>query len=118
MNKTKIIKKNYEFRYILTKGKYYQAKNIEAFIKENGELNNYNLLGIAVSVKVGNAVKRNYIKRLIREAYKNLEEFIIPGYSLVFLWKKKIDTKYANYENVKKDMEEILKKACILEEII
>ena len=34
MKKTKIIKKNYEFRSILSNGQYYTGKYIEAFIKK------------------------------------------------------------------------------------
>ena len=32
MKKTKMLKKNYEFKNVLTKGKYYSGKRIEAFI--------------------------------------------------------------------------------------
>ena len=72
MKKTKILKKNYEFKKVLTKGKYYSGKNIEAFIIKNNS--KYNFLGLAISVKSGKAVKRNHVKRLIRENYKNIEE--------------------------------------------
>ena len=34
MKKTKMLKKNYEFKYVLSKGKYFSGKYIEAFIKE------------------------------------------------------------------------------------
>ena len=33
-----------------------------------------NFLGIAISVKIAKAVKRNHIKRLIRESYRKQEE--------------------------------------------
>ena len=32
-----------------------------------------NFLGIAVGVKIAKAIKRNYLKRLIRESYQMLE---------------------------------------------
>ena len=67
-----MLKKNYEFKKVLTKGKYYSGKNIEAFIIKNNS--KYNFLGLAISVKSGKAVKRNHVKRLIRENYKNIEE--------------------------------------------
>ena len=35
MKKTKMLKKNYEFKNVLSKGKYYSGKYIEAFIREN-----------------------------------------------------------------------------------
>ena len=36
------------------------------------------------------------------------------GYSIVFLWKKKVDIQNANYKNIKKDMDHIFDKAGIL----
>ena len=115
MKKTKMLKKNYEFKNVLSKGKYYGGFCIEAFIKENN-LKNGNLLGIAISTKIAKATKRNYLKRLIRENYKNLEDNLKNGYSIVFLWKKKISVEKANYENIKKDMDKIFDKAGILNE--
>ena len=106
MKKTKMLKKNYEFKNVLTKGKYYSGKRIEAFIKYNNSNISINFLGIAISSKIAKAVKRNKIKRLIRESYKNLENNI-------FLWKKKVNIEEATYENIMKDIEYILKKANI-----
>ena len=111
MKKTKMLKKNYEFRKVLSKGKYFSGRNIEAFIKENNK--NYNFLGLAISVKTAKAVKRNHIKRLIRENYKILEPEIKNGKSIVFLWKKGVDVRNATFENVKNDMNFIFDKADI-----
>lgn len=110
MKKTKMIKKNYEFKNILTKGKYCSGKRIEAFIKENNS-KNINYLGIAISVKIAKAVRRNRIKRLIRECYLSYENEIKSSKTIVFLWKKKVDTKEATFENIKKDMNEIFHKS-------
>ena len=115
MKKTKMLKKNYEFKNVLSKGNYYSGFCIEAFIKKNN-LKNENLLGIAIGTKIAKATKRNHIKRLIRENYKSLEDNINTGYSIVFLWKKKIDIKNANYKNIKKDMNKIFDKSGILSE--
>ena len=109
MKHTIMLKKNYEFKNVLSKGKYYSAENIEAFILKNNF--NYNLLGLAISTKIGKAVKRNMIKRLIRESYNNTEQSIKLGYSIVFLWKKKADIKNATYNNIKKDMNIVFDKA-------
>ena len=100
MKKTKMLKKNYEFKKVLSKGKYYSGQNIDAFIKDNKK--NYNFLGLAISVKTAKAVKRNKIKRLIRENYKEQEMQIKTGKSIVFLWKKQVDVKNATYKKIKK----------------
>lgn len=116
MKKTRMLKKNYEFKNVLSKGNYYSGKYIEAFIRKNNK--NYNMLGIAVSVKVAKAVRRNSVKRLIRENYRLLETSIKPGYNMIFLWKKKANTQEATFANIKKDMKKIFDKANIFEEII
>ena len=112
MEKTKMLKKNYEFKNVLSKGRYYSARYVEAFIRQNN-YKSQNFLGIAISVKTAKAVKRNNIKRLIRENYKNLEIKIKTGNSIVFLWKKKADIKNATFKNIEQDMNWIFDKAKI-----
>ncbi len=114
MKKTKMLKKNYEFRNILSRGKYYSGKYIEVFLKKNNK--NINYLGIAIGVKIAKATKRNKIKRLIRESYKNIENELNMGYSIIFLWKKNVDTINANFENIDTDIKKIFYKANIIED--
>lgn len=115
MKKTKMLKKNYEFKNVLSKGKYYSGRYIEAFITKNNS-ETINFLGIAISVKIAKAVKRNYIKRLIREVYKENENKIKLGNSIIFLCKKKVDINNINFNNIKQDMNWIFDKAKLLEE--
>lgn len=114
MKKTKMMKKNYEFKQVFQKGKYISGKYIEAVIKENSKNKEINFLGLAISVKIAKAVKRNYIKRLIREVYRLNENNLNTGYSIVFLWKKNQKIENANFENIKKDIEKIFIKSNIL----
>ena len=108
MKKTETLKKNYEFKYVLTKGKYYSGKYIEAFcIKNNLQIKK---IGIAISTKFAKAVKRNYIKRLIREGYRLNEEKIEVGNSIVFLVKKKTSFDEISFDKVEKDIIDILEK--------
>ena len=61
------------------------------------------------------AVKRNWIKRKIRENYRLLQNQLRQGYDIVFLWNKKIPIEEANFHIIKKDMEKLFKKAGVLE---
>ena len=112
MKKTKMLKKNYEFSKVFSKGKYFSGKTIEAFILNNRESSNY--LGLAISRKTGHAYQRNKAKRLIRENYKLLENNIETGYSIIFLWKKKANIAEANFYQIKDDMQNITEKARII----
>ena len=107
--KTKMLKKNYEFKRVFEKKKYYGGKYLEIFVLENKTNENY--LGIAISKKIANSVNRNRIKRLIRESFRKIENNISLVYNIVILWKKNIDIKYANYDNIYKDLENILLNA-------
>ena len=112
MKKTVKLKKNYEFKKVLTKGKYYSGRFLDVFVTKHQST--MNRIGIAVGVKVAKAVKRNRIKRLIFENYRLLEDELETGYRLVFLWKKKQDIRQATFQNIKKDMMDILKKIGML----
>ena len=65
MKKIKTLKKNYEFKKVMTKGKFYIGNQIIIYITENEK--KINIIGIAVSKKTCGAVGRNSIKRKIRE---------------------------------------------------
>ena len=104
-----MLKKNYEFSNVFSKGKYYSGKIIEAFILNNKQKVNY--LGLAISVKSGHAYQRNRIKRLLRENYNYFEKSIKEGISIVFLLKKKSKIEEVTFIQVKEDMQEILEKA-------
>ena len=112
MKKIKTLKKNYEFKNVLNKGKFYIGNQIIIYIIQNAE--NANRIGIAISSKTCNAVKRNSIKRKIRENYRLIWGNLKQGYQIVFLWNKKNPVENADFNIIKKDMEFIFKKAGIL----
>ena len=117
MNKKIItLKKKYEFTKVLDKGKYYIKNQIIVYIKPNNKNKNY--IGIAISKHLCHAVKRNRLKRLIRENYRiiNNQFNLKEGFDIVFLWNKKTNIEEANFNIIKKDMMDCFNQAEILEE--
>ena len=112
MRKIKTLKKNYEFQDVLTKGKFYIGKQITIYIAENKQ--QINQIGIAISKKTCNAVKRNHIKRKIRENYRLIQNKLKQGYNIVFLWNKKVPVEQVNFHIIKSDMEKSFTKAGLL----
>ncbi len=108
MKKTEMLKKNYEFRLVLKKGKYYSGKYIESFVLNNNL--KVNKIGIAIKTKMGKAVKRNRIKRLIKESYRLNEDKFGVGKSLVFLVKKNQEIDSLEFRDIQKDIIFILDK--------
>ena len=112
MKKTEMLKKNYEFKAVLTKGKFFIEEQIEIFILKNNKKRNF--LGIAVSTKNGKAFQRNRAKRIIRECYSRLEENLIEGNSIVILMNKKFSIEDITFLNVLEEMKKIFEEARIL----
>lgn len=112
MKNTIMLKKNYEFKNVLTKGKYYTGSKIEAFIQSGQR--DLNKLGLAIGVKRGKAVQRNRIKRLLKESYHRYEPKIKTGNSIVFLSKKSENLDDISFADVLNDMEKIFQNANII----
>ena len=114
MKKTEMLKKNYEFKTVLSKGKFFEGKEIEIFILKNNKKRNF--LGIAIGTKNGKAFQRNKAKRIIRECYTKLENRIVDGNSIVILMNKNFCIEDMKFSEVFEEMKNIFEKAKILKE--
>ena len=112
MKNTIMIKKNYEFKTLFSKGKFYYGDFIHMYIKKgNSSINKF---GLAISKKQGKAVKRNRIIRLIRENYKNFESHIKKGTQILIIINKEKNIEEITFKDIENNFLRTLKKSDIL----
>ena len=81
MKHTIALKKNYEFRRLYSRGKRAVSPYLALYCRKNRF--GVSRLGVTVGTKVGKAVRRNLVRRRIREAYRIHEGEFLPGYDIV-----------------------------------
>ena len=106
MENTVSIKNNRDFVRVYKKGKFFAGKYVVLYMLQNGL--EVNRLGITASKKTGNSVKRNRIKRLIKENYRHSEEMVKSGYDLVFVVRS--SSILPDFYKIKKEIYYLLRK--------
>ena len=115
MKNTFSIKKNSEFSLVYKKGKRYSGKLVILYVlksyKQKDLLSNY--VGITASKKTGKSVKRNRLKRLVKENYRAFEPSLSTGFFMVFVLRSVVGV--PDFWAYSREMKYLLKKANILE---
>ncbi|CAG9622879.1 ribonuclease P protein component [Sutcliffiella rhizosphaerae] len=107
MRKQQRIKKNKDFQHVFQKGKSMANRQFVIYaVKQEGQ--SEFRVGLSVSKKIGNAVTRNRIKRLIREAIHELKDRLPVGIDLVVIARK--PTAEMSLEEVKSSLQHVIKK--------
>lgn len=111
MNKTVSMTENKNFLTTYKKGKFYCGKYLVAYALINTTA--MNRLGITISRKVGKSVKRNRIRRLVRQNYSELEDKIKQSYDIVLVARR--NAVLPTYYDIKKEMKYLFRKLDLLE---
>ena len=106
MDLKKRIKKNQEFKEIIDCHKFVKEIGFNLYYRFNSN-NDFTRFGISASKKVGNAVIRNKVKRRIRGILKDIL-LKHTNLDLIFIAKKEILN--CNYENLKTQIEDAIKR--------
>ena len=109
MLKKDILRRREDFSAIYKKGKSVGERYVVVFYKRNNL--SYNRIAFLASKKVGNSVKRNRARRLMKESYRHISNDLAEGYDYIFIARNTIvDKKCAD---VKKSLESACRKAGI-----
>ena len=100
MNKEKTIKKNYQFRWIIKKGKKVNKKTVRVFITNNKEKKNK--MGIAIKKNIKSAILRNRVKRVIREVYRLEEKKLKKHYNIIICFNTDVVDFNEIYNDIRK----------------
>lgn len=87
MHKQLRLKKNEEFQTVFRRGASVANRQLVLYVYRNKQVDRFRL-GISVSKKIGHAVIRNRMKRLIKAVVHAEQEQIKNGYDLVLIVRK------------------------------
>ena len=106
MKKEEIVKNNRDFNHIIQNGKY--KKNNEFAIYYMDNKCNKDHYGISVGKKIGNAVKRNYYKRIIRNICDKNKNLYSKGKDYIIIVRKGIIS--LNYQEISDSYTDLFKQ--------
>ncbi|HOJ11396.1 MAG TPA: ribonuclease P protein component [Clostridiales bacterium] len=112
MKKTVSIKSNRDFVRVYKKGRFVAGRYIVLYLLNN--VLDINRLGITASKKTGKSIKRNRIKRLVRENYRLGEDMVKSGYDLVFVIRSV--NEMPDFYSIKREMNYLMRRLGIIVE--
>jgi len=98
------LRRQKDFQLTLRHGSRRQTKNFTIILRPNAL--EFSRLGVTVSKKVGNAVKRNRVKRCLREFFRLHKHKLPPSHDLVIMAKR--DAATLAYHEVLEELAAVL----------
>jgi len=89
LTKRERIRRRAEYERIYRYGRRYNSRHFTLIVSSNKE--GLSRLGITASKKIGNAFRRNRVKRIIREIFRRNKFLLAPFRDYVFVAKKGAD---------------------------
>ena len=106
MQFSKSLKESHLFRRLYHKGKSAVSPYFAIYCRRTGRPESR--LGITTGVKLGHAVKRNFVRRRIRELYRTNESKFIPGYDIVVVARTRAI--FGRYSELERSFLQLMKK--------
>lgn len=108
--KSKTLKENKNFRRLYYRGKSYATPCLVTYIMPNKL--GYTRVGITSGKKIGNAVKRNRARRVIRAAFSEYEDRLVKNYDIVFVARSK--TPFVKTQKISMEMQKHFKELGVM----
>ncbi|WP_025729132.1 ribonuclease P protein component [Atopobacter phocae] len=113
MKKVYRVKSDREFQRVFEEGTSFANRQFVVYtLKKEGQ--QHFRVGFSVSKKLGNAVRRNHIKRYMRESIYDLSNHIHPAYDLIVIARR--DAVNQPLPTLKQNMYHVLRLAQVLKE--
>ena len=106
----KVLRKQKNFNSVYRRGSSKCDRYVVLLYRKNGL--SYSRTAFVASKKVGNSVKRNRSRRLMREAYRLNKKEVAAGYDIIFVARNAINDK--KYFEVKKSLLNALSRAKLI----
>jgi ribonuclease P protein component len=91
------LRKSTEFRRIFSRGRRLATRFFVLYLLPNRL--SFSRLGIQVKAKIGSAVRRNYIKRMVRETFRRMKQEFRQPVDLIFIAEKEVlDLKCSEFQ--------------------
>ncbi len=112
MRYTTAMNRNYQFRRMYRSADSRANAYLVLYYRKNRGMENH--LGITVSKKVGTAVVRNRVRRLIKENYRLYEKQIRQGYDVVIV--ARVRAEKADFWNIRSSLFSLLDSCGLIKE--
>ncbi|MCH1626787.1 ribonuclease P protein component [Fredinandcohnia quinoae] len=113
MKKEYRIKRNQDFQTVFQSGKSSANRQFVVYVYERDDQDHFRI-GLSVSKKIGNAVMRNRIKRLIRQFFLEHKQ-LVQNRDYIIIARKPVAT--MDYEEVKSSLLHVLRVARVLKKV-
>ena len=105
------LRKSFEFERVKAKGCSHKTDAFFAQAHRNPS-SNIPRLGIIATRRLGNAVRRNKMKRIVREVFRKNSDIIIPEAEIIILPRKKMSN--LEFSQIETKFKESLKRLSLL----
>ena len=112
MRRIKTVKSKLEFEQLFNEGRSLASRGLVLYFIPTQQKGSR--VAFCVGKKMGNAVKRNKIRRRLKEAFYQIEENTPVGYNFAWVARKKIED--MDYLLLQREMMNLLQKAILRNE--